>query len=174
MTAGMSLLGYAALNVYAHSSAVSPEALEVARRATEITQSAQNSQALFGEVSSAIEQLRALGRECAESGWDGGEAQAIDPMALRNAEMFLRALPDGIPMPELAPEPDGAISLDWIQSRHRLLSLSLGRTLRIAYAWLDGADRGHAVDRFDGLTVPRRLLTEIQAMVGNGDSLRAA
>ena len=62
-------------------------------------------------------------------------------------------------MPEFAPEPDGAISLDWIQSRHRLFTLSISASNRLAYAWLDGTDKGHGVARFDGRTIPRRVLT---------------
>lgn len=91
------------------------------------------------------------------------------------AEAFLRALPDGLPMPEFASEPDGSISLDWIQSRTRVLSLSVGRGDRLAYAWIDGADRGHGAARFDGSSVPARILEEISALTAHATAtLRAA
>ena len=67
---------------------------------------------------------------------------------------FLRAMPDDLPIPEFAPEPNGSISLDWIASPDRLFSLSIGRNGRLAYAWLDGADKGHGVARFDARNVP--------------------
>jgi hypothetical protein len=68
-------------------------------------------------------------------------------------------------MPENAVDPDGAIALDWIVSRHRMLSLSVaGDSDRIAYAWVDGTNKGHAVDRFDGAAVPLRLLQAILAL----------
>ena len=80
-----------------------------------------------------------------------------------------------MPLPEFAPEPDGAISLDWIRSRHRLFSLSIGSTNRLAYSWLDGAHRGHAVAQFDGTKIPVRILQGIESIMNHGNSsLRAA
>ena len=66
---------------------------------------------------------------------------------------------------EFAPEPDGSISLDWIRSRSNFFSVSVGASDRLAYAWLDGTDRGHAVARFDGDSVPSRILEGIKALV---------
>lgn len=135
--------------------------------ASALVKSVEESQVLFGRKAVAISQLRTIGSECAESGWDGTDACAIDELALRNAENFVRALPDGIPLPEFAPEPDGSVSLDWIQSRYRLFSMSVSNGNRLAFAWLDGADKGHGVSRFDGLTVPARVLTGIQSILSH-------
>lgn len=170
------LSGHLALHVFAGGgSAISPEAHAVRRAATEVVRSAEQSQALFGEKAAALSQLTAMARECAEQAWDGEDAAGIDPAALLSAERFVRALPDGIPLPEFAPEPDGSISLDWIQSRNRLLSLTVGHTDRLAYAWLDGTDKGHAVARFDGQNVPPRVLESIKSIVRPGHAgLRAA
>jgi len=142
----------------------------VSKAASAIVELAERSQSLFGEKAAAISQLMALANDCAEQGWDGDGACAIHPTALQNAKDFLRALPESFPMPEFAPEPDGAISLDWIHSRHRLFSLSVGSSNRLAFAWLDGADRGHGVARFDGLSVPLRVLSEIQSIFNHGNA----
>jgi hypothetical protein len=156
-------------------SAISPEANAVRKAATEVAKSTERSLALFGEKAAALSQLAALATDCAEQGWDGDAAAAIDSIAVRSAERFVRALPDSMPLPEFAPEPDGSISLDWIRSRNRLFSMSIGRSTRLAYAWLDGADRGHGVARFDGQNVPPRVLEEIKGIVGQGHAgLRAA
>ena len=114
--------------------------------------------------------LKAMAIECAESGWDGDEACAINPLAVFNAENFVRALPNFIPLPEFAPEPDGSISLDWLPSRHRLFSISVGTNNRLAYAWLDGADKGHAVARFDGDRIPQRVLDVISSILSHGNA----
>lgn len=111
--------------------------------------------------------LRELAEECSEQGWDGYDAAPIDAIALFNAQNFLRALPSGIALPEFAPEPDGSISLDWIQSRYRLFTLSIGSSNRLAYAWLDGTDKGHAVAHFGGTIVPPRVLAGIKSIVGD-------
>ena len=135
----------------------------------------ERSQWLFGKKKLAISEIGKLADECALENWDGNEAAPIDELAVNRAIEFIRALPDALPMPELAAEPDGAISLDWIQSRHRLFSLSIGRSERLAYAWLDGADKGSGVAHFDGYNIPQRIFDLIQSIVKYGNtSIRAA
>ena len=161
--------GYPALQAFAGgSSAVSREAEEVRKAAKEVANTAERSQALFAEKAAAISQLAALATECAEEGWDGSSAAAIDLVAVLLAERFLRAVPNRIPLPDLAVEPDGSISLDWIRSRNHLFSVSVGRSSRLAFAWLDGADKGHGVARFDGQNVPPRILEGIEAIAETG------
>jgi hypothetical protein len=135
--------------------AISREAHEVRKAAREVAEASERSLALFGAKAEALSQLAALATECAEPGWDGHDAAAIDPNAVLLVQRFLRAMPDDLPIPEFAPEPDGSISLDWIRSRNCLFSLSIGRSGRLAYAWLDGTNKGHGVARFDGRDVPR-------------------
>ena len=170
------MIGYAAMQPLTRAgTAVSQEAQAVRYAARDVVLHAERSQSLFGTKAVAISEVWKLADECAVENWDGNEALALDPLAVSRAIEFIRALPDGLPMPELAPEPDGSISLDWIQSRHRLFSLSIGCSERIAYAWLDGADKGHGVARFDGYQVPPRVFDLIQSIVKHGNtSIRAA
>jgi hypothetical protein len=157
------------------SSAVSLEALVVRGAAAEVAKAAERSVALFGEKTVALSALTVLATECAEQGWDGEDAAALDPVAVMSAKRFVRALPEATPLPEFAPEPDGSISLDWMQSRNRLFSLSIGRGNRLAYAWIDGTDRCHGVAHFDGRNVPAQVLAGIQDIAGLGHAgLRAA
>lgn len=151
-------------------SAISPEAQFVQSAALEIARSSERSQALFGTKSVAISQLWQLANECAEADWDGNSALPLNHAAIHNTIAFIRALPDRIPMPEFAPEPDGSVSLDWMQSRTRAFSLSIGASDRLAYAWLDGTDQGHAVARFDGGNIPRRVLEGIEGIVKLGNA----
>lgn len=157
---------YASMNAYAKlRSAVSPEAENVAAVVAGLVRSTEESQTLFGDKAVAISDLNRLASECAEPGWDGGGAIPIDPVALHYAGCVIRALPYDVPIPEFAPEPDGSISLDWLPSRHRMFSLSVGRSDRLSYAWLDGADKGHGVARFDGASIPARVLDGIKSVV---------
>lgn len=163
-------LGYADLYVYARrSSAISLEARAVHNAASAVVESAERSQALFGEKSVAISQIMALANECAEAGWDGDDAAPLAWVATHTAVQFIRAMPDDLPLPEFAPEPDGSISLDWIRSRNRLFSLSVGSTDRLAYAWLDGSDKGHGVARFDGERIPSRIVQGIVEIMNHGN-----
>jgi hypothetical protein len=43
--------------------------------------------------------------------------------------------------------------------------VSVGPSGRLAFAWLDGVEKGHGVVRFDGQDVPRRILEGIKAIV---------
>src|SRR5215203_1514082 len=124
--------GHLALQAFAGgSSAISPEAHAVHRAATEVVESAERSLALFGEKAIALTRLAELATECAEQDWDGDNAAAINPNAVLSAKHFVRALPDGIPLPDFTPDPDGSISLDWIRSPTRLFSLSVGSSNRL-------------------------------------------
>jgi hypothetical protein len=156
------LAGYAALQTYGRSSsAVSSEARAAQEAAAGVVRSAEQSQALFGEKAAALSKLWKIATECNEPDWDGAGAVPVDLGAVGNAGDFVRALPGGIPLPESSPEPDGAVSLDWIVSRNRIFSISVGTGSRLAYAWLDGSDRGHGVAQFDGGKIPARVLEGI-------------
>jgi hypothetical protein len=147
----------------------------VREAAAGVAEAAERSIALFGKKAAALSELAMLAAECAEPGWNGENAAGLDPAAVTAARRFVRALPEDLPLPEFAAEPDGSISLDWIASRNRLFTLSIGRSNRLAYAWIDGADRGHGVARFDGRTAPPRILKGIQEIAGlDHAGLRAA
>ena len=85
--------------------------------------------------------------ECGEPDWDGYGVEAISIRAAETAKVLIKVLPDGVPMPEVAVEPDGSICLDWIKSPYCLFSVSIGST-----------DRGHGVARFDFERIPQKIL----------------
>lgn len=169
------LSGHLALQTLAGGSAMSSEAGEVRKAISDVVKFAEQSVVLFGEKATALSHLSALAVECRENNWDGQGSVGMDAAALLSAKQFIRAMPDDIELPEFSPEPDGSISLDWIESRDRLLSLSIGASSRLSYAWLDGADKGHAVARFDGQNIPPRIIDDVVKIVGRKHAgLRAA
>ena len=96
-------------------------------------------------------------------------------LAVLVAEHFVRALPSHIPMPDFTVDPDGDVSLNWTTLQKRRLTLSVSASQRIAFAWLDGIERGYGVAVFDGLNVPSRILSELDRFAYNGNaSLRTA
>lgn len=103
-----------------------------------------------------------LADECKEPGWDGYGAEPLDRNALELACEIVRSLPDDLPMPSFSIEPDGGVSLDWMPTQNRTFTLSIGKTDRLPYAWIDCADRGHAVARFVNGQLPVRILQEIR------------
>lgn len=175
-TLGLCFVGYTALTVYARGgSAVSTEARAAQKVATELVESVERSVVLFGKKGETISQLRAMANECSEPGWDGDEAAAAHPDAVYLAEQFVRALPAGIPLPEFAPEPDGSVSLDWIKAKNRMFTVSVGTSQRLAFAWLDGTDKGHGVAGFDGGRIPTKIIEGIKGIMDHDNAtLRAA
>lgn len=168
---GHDWLVYAAFDACSgEGSAVSSAAAEIVQATCALFETAERSEFLFGDKAEALSQLWTMATECEEANWDGAGAVPIDSEAIRNAAEFVRALPSRVPLPEFAPEPDGAVSLDWIQSRNRMFSLSMGRGPRLAYAWLDGSDKGHAVIRFDNRRIPARLIEDICRIMSHADS----
>ena len=162
-------LGYAVLYGYGRSNtAISSEADSAKKAVAELLESKERSQSLFGKKAMAISALRKMANECADEDWDGYGAGAIDPLSVWNAEDFIRALPDNLPMPEVSPEPDGSVSLDWIRSRNQIFSVSIGANNRLAYAWLDGTERGHSVFNFDGTNTPQRMLADLSPSLKYG------
>lgn len=161
------MVGCAALHPLAgHATGVSPDAQGVYDAVRDVVTCRERSAALFGGKDSLISQLWSLAEECGADDWDGDGALALDDAAIAAAVSFIRALPAGLPLPEVAPEPDGAISLDWIVSKHQMFSVSCGTSSRLAYSWLDGTDKGHGVASFDGWAVPERILHGIRSILG--------
>jgi hypothetical protein len=113
-----------------------------------------------------ISEISALALECSEPNWDAYGARPMSPIAASRAVELILALPDGIPLPEVAADPDGSVSLDWISSRRRTLSLNVGESTHLAYAWIDGTDRGYAVEIFNEHEVPAPVLDAIRSTMG--------
>lgn len=158
-------------------SAVSVEASRVRARAESMMERVERSDALFGGKASVISALLNLSQSHAEMGWDGDDAAPVDGGAIALAAAFIRALPDDCNMPEVGVDPDGAVALDWMPSRRRMLSISFaGDSDRLAYAWIDGTDRGNAVAKFDRDLVPGRVLDAIRSITTTSEraSIRAA
>lgn len=148
-------------------SAVSREATVSKQAVAELVRSTESSHALFGKKAAALASLHEMAMECAADGWDGEGSAGVSAVALAHAKSVIRAMPEGLPLPEFAPEPDGSVSLEWAVSRHRRLMVSVGEADRLAYAWVNGINRGHAVAWFDGFTVPSHILKTLESIVSH-------
>lgn len=150
------------------NTAVSNEARVTRNAVAKLIESKEKSQSLFGKKAEAIAAINKLFNECSSDDWDGYGASSLDPIASWNAEEFIKALPDDVVVPEISPEPDGSVSLDWTHSRNQIVSVSIGTSNRIALAWLDGTERGHAVVNFDGTTIPQLIIDRIRGKESYG------
>ncbi len=160
-----------ALHAFAESGSSWSEDARALREAfASAISSTGRSQWWFGPKAAAIARLDDLVRECGATVPSGDGAGTVLPESARLAERVVRALPDRAPMPEFAAEPDGSVSLDWIASRTRMFTISVGGGDRLPYAWLDGVEHGHGVAAFTGEILPARLIDGIVAIMKNARS----
>lgn len=113
--------------------------------------------------SQLVKTLNVIGAECAEADWDGYGAKAVSGDVILRAKAIVHPLPGSIPAPEISAEPDGQISFDWLPSRTRTFSLSIGAGERLAYAWIDGASRGKGTETLTAETLPPRILDLLES-----------
>jgi hypothetical protein len=104
--------------------------------------------------------LRDMAKECGNPNWDGDGGAPVEKSTLAHALRFVDALPMGLPEPDPGVDPDGEISLSWIGGKGHRLSLSLGPTGRISYAYRIGPRRRNGTEWF-GDTIPDELLEYI-------------
>lgn len=116
------------------------------------------------DKNSLIAELYRMSSECGKDNWDGEGALALDPFILHITENVIQSLDSNIPLPEITPEPDGCISLDWIISKNKEISASISKTRYMPYAWRNHNEHGSSVVLFDHKSLPKRLIYDLNIM----------
>jgi hypothetical protein len=91
--------------------------------------------------SSCYESLFEIIENCSMPGWDGYEADPISPEVYLKTIDLLCNLPLGTPCPELVPENDGAITIEWQVNQKQELSLSINPNNLGYYVFTDGSEK---------------------------------
>ena len=157
-----------------HHSAVSDEAGVIREKALDLSKHIERSWALFGSKEDALNRLYELAAECAAADWDGYGAEAVSKSAVEHSAHFIRRLPEDLPLPEISVEPDGEIAFDWSPTPTQTFSVSIGATDRMACAWVNGTEHGHAVASSNNGEISSRILQEIQRITNNDSTFRTA
>lgn len=161
---------YSAPTAWVQTSAVSEAAGWVQRSLGNVARSGESAHSLAGREVEFQAQLRAALHELVID----EDQYPVTTAAVRIASRFVQALPHRLPLPQVAIDPDGAISLDWVTSRTRAFSISVDDSGRLAYAWMNGSDRGHGAVRFQD-SIPSPLLSQLTELIdGNNTGVRAA
>jgi hypothetical protein len=114
----------------------------------------------------AHEALLETYEQCSEKNWDGHEAKPLSVLALVEATTFLEALPSWIPLPEIIPEPDGTIGMEWFGGRDRIFVVNLSGRNVVAYAGLAGkGDRAHGTKVFND-SIPPAVIEGVTEALG--------
>jgi hypothetical protein len=122
--------------------------------------------------SQAYSKLAGIMSQCAVRGWDGYEAMAITPATYARVEAFIDDLPSSLPAPDIVPEADGDVAIEWDFGPQYVFSISIGEAgfLNFAGQFGPGVER-HGVDPFDGV-VSEEILGYIRKL--NSARLQAA
>ena len=115
----------------------------------------------LGSENTVRDELATVWEECREPNWDGFAALPVTQDTLRNAYLFLEALPFGFPQPSVGAEPDGDLTLEWHRSSRRTLSVSINAYGDLNYAALLGPNRTYGTETFFG-DVPDAILSLIR------------
>jgi hypothetical protein len=129
--------------------ALSQEAGVIERQMLQATEPARS--ITLGERLTALERAAACG---AEENWDGFHAAPVSRLAYDFGRAVLLTLPRGMLDPEVSPDTDGEIRLDWQLERDLMFSMSVSASGRIAYAGLFGPNRVHGTEQFTGTLPP--------------------
>ncbi len=113
----------------------------------------------------AYDQLGEVWEECRARDWDGEGASAIDQDTLRNAYVFIEALPPRCRLPEITAEPDGHLNLEWYRHPRRILSVSVSPEGALYWAALFGTEDPRGSCSFFG-EIPDTVLYWIQRVCG--------
>lgn len=79
-----------------------------------------------------------LYKECSVKNWDGYGAEPLCKELREVVEKFLNLLPNNIPDPDIIPDTDGEISLDWYREKNTIFSISIGKNNQLNYAFRSG------------------------------------
>lgn len=136
------------LAAYSKSQGVSEEARETQRRIANLLGGLYNTESLGKPITSALNALEEVLEECSEDNWDGYEASSVTIDSYLEAKRFLRALPAGVPTPEVTVEPDGELAFEWYSGRNRVFTVSIGTDGTLTYAGKFGSSKAHGKDFF--------------------------
>jgi hypothetical protein len=117
----------------------------------------------LGRLDEVLQSLDELCKECSEEGWDGYDALPIDGDVCDEAKRLIRSLPINLPMPEINPEPDGGIGLEWSKGKRLVFAVSVKRKNEIVYAGLFGMNKTHGTEYF-GDSLPSTIVENLKRL----------
>lgn len=71
--------------------------------------------------------------EHSDAGWDGDTAKPINNKAYSELREIIHSLPDTFHAPEIIPEPDGTLNLEWFKHKNNVTSLGVDGSGKIYY-----------------------------------------
>lgn len=140
-------------NEFFSSPGISSDAKELKNNVISITDDLLKN----ARVNSKNADLEIVYREASKEDWDGHGAVAADTKSYLLAKTFLSQLPNNMPTPEIAIDPDGEISFEWYISDRKLVVLSIGGNGEINYVGVIGKNRQKGKEHYNQ-QIPKTIL----------------
>lgn len=113
-----------------------------------------------------ISEINQVAQESAPAGGSSAGVVPVDEDTKRMATKFAAMLPLSIQLPEVAADPDGEISFDWLGPSGKMFSVSVDRNGRLAYAGRFGnKTKKNGVEQLSE-TCPPEIILGIERAVG--------
>ena len=121
----------------------------------------------LGYIDEALQSLNEVFVECSEEGWDGYDALPITKNAYIEAKRLIESLPvTSFPMPEVTPEPNGEIELEWYREKRQIFIAGVSGRNEIVYAGLFGVNKAHGTEYF-GDSLPSVIFENLKRLYRN-------
>jgi hypothetical protein len=119
----------------------------------------------LGAKFSALVELEDVFQACASENWDGEGAEPISREAYWEASRIIRLLPISFPIPEIVPEPNGQIGLEWSTGRGKVFVVAVGGNQVLTYGGLfgDGSRTGGTEPFQDAL--PQTIVSHLERLL---------
>lgn len=111
---------------------------------------------LRDERTPVLRDLLEMAPEVSTPGWDGHDGLPVSALTIANAAQFVRALPQGCPVPSVSAEADGHVCLEWYRAPDHLLSVSIDPEANLYYAAIFRGPRVSGCEPFLGM-VPKSI-----------------
>ncbi|HVY22291.1 MAG TPA: hypothetical protein VG962_02970 [Steroidobacteraceae bacterium] len=115
--------------------------------------------------SQSFTKLASIASDCSQPAWDGYAAKAISKETINRTIEFLNDLPIWMEAPDVVPESDGDIAIEWYLAPNRIYSVSIGAKGPLHFSGLFGPDKErHGVEAFDG-KISEDILNDIKKLL---------
>lgn len=101
--------------------------------------------------------------KCLMENWDDEGARPLTNALRLTVDKFLNELPPDVADPEISPEADGDLLLEWCYGPTEVLSLCIGENHRLSYACIIGDEEFDGKGRFRN-EVPERIRTALDQL----------
>lgn len=82
----------------------------------------------------AVVELNEIKQNCTRNNWDNAGSAKVESQTVKYAQELIERMPNNLPLPEISPDPDGNINLEWYADKDFVFEISVDRNKNLYYA----------------------------------------